>query len=148
MEDSWAGCYSSRQRIIRLRLMLWKMIRNAPQPTCAIILCREISATIDDVYKFGKGLDALTIEIESVNIEALEKLGSGGCQKFSRVPQRCGLLRTKSLQKDFLREPGDSHGGIHRFFKNKHELQQQSGLSSRSTEAWRKAAMMDGSGDH
>ena len=28
----------------------------------------------DDVYNFGRGLDALTIEIESVNEEALEKL--------------------------------------------------------------------------
>src|SRR6202012_2235681 len=28
----------------------------------------------DDVYQFGKGLQALTIEIESVNEEALERL--------------------------------------------------------------------------
>ena len=30
----------------------------------------------DDVYNFGKGLDAITIEIESVNEAALEKLES------------------------------------------------------------------------
>ena len=28
----------------------------------------------DAVYNFGKGLDAITIEIENVNVEALEKL--------------------------------------------------------------------------
>ena len=28
----------------------------------------------DDVYNFGKSLDAITIEIENVNIDALEKL--------------------------------------------------------------------------
>lgn len=32
----------------------------------------------DDVYNFGKGLDALTIEIESVNEDALEKLENEG----------------------------------------------------------------------
>src|SRR5258708_34346001 len=32
----------------------------------------------DDVYNFGKGLDALTIEIESVNDDALEKLEAEG----------------------------------------------------------------------
>ena len=31
----------------------------------------------DTVYNFGKGLDALTIEIEAVNVDALEKLITG-----------------------------------------------------------------------
>ena len=30
--------------------------------------------SFDDVYNFGKNLDAITIEIESVNIDALEKI--------------------------------------------------------------------------
>ena len=37
----------------------------------------------DDVYKFGKGLDAVTIEIESVNIDALKKLEEEGILKIS-----------------------------------------------------------------
>ena len=32
----------------------------------------------EDVYAFGKNLDVLTIEIEQVNIDALEKLESEG----------------------------------------------------------------------
>ena len=32
----------------------------------------------DDVYNFGKNLDLLTIEIESVNVEALEQLEQEG----------------------------------------------------------------------
>jgi 5-(carboxyamino)imidazole ribonucleotide synthase len=32
----------------------------------------------DDVYNFGKGLDAITIEIESVNVEALVRLEQVG----------------------------------------------------------------------
>ncbi len=30
----------------------------------------------DDVYAFGKNLDAITIEIEAVNVDALEKTGN------------------------------------------------------------------------
>ena len=36
----------------------------------------------DAVYAFGKKVDALTIEIENVNIEALEKLEAEGIQIF------------------------------------------------------------------
>src|SRR5450432_3371476 len=32
----------------------------------------------DDVYHFGKQLDGITIEIESVNVDALEKLEAEG----------------------------------------------------------------------
>ncbi|WP_205509777.1 5-(carboxyamino)imidazole ribonucleotide synthase [Longitalea arenae] len=57
----------------------------------------------DDVYNFGKGLDAITIEIESVNDEALEKLEQEGV----RVYPRAAALRTiknKILQKEFYKE--------------------------------------------
>ena len=38
----------------------------------------------DDVYNFGKNLDAITIEIESVNIEALKKLETEGVKVYPR----------------------------------------------------------------
>ncbi|MEI9956555.1 MAG: hypothetical protein WDM90_09705 [Ferruginibacter sp.] len=41
--------------------------------------------SFDDVYNFGKELDAITIEIESVNEEALEKTGSRGCEGVSQA---------------------------------------------------------------
>src|SRR5215475_7561439 len=44
----------------------------------------------DDVYQFGKGLDAMTIEIESVNEDALERLEAEGV----RVYPRTSALRT------------------------------------------------------
>jgi len=34
--------------------------------------------SFDDVYAFGKNLDAITIEIEAVNVDALEKLEAEG----------------------------------------------------------------------
>ncbi|MEO6914430.1 MAG: 5-(carboxyamino)imidazole ribonucleotide synthase, partial [Chitinophagaceae bacterium] len=54
----------------------------------------------DDVYRFGKKLDLLTIEIESVNIEALEKLEEEGLAIFpaTRVLR---LLKNKIVQKEF-----------------------------------------------
>src|SRR6187401_1778236 len=36
----------------------------------------------EEVYNFGKNLDAITIEIESVNVEALERLESEGVKVF------------------------------------------------------------------
>ncbi|HQV07058.1 MAG TPA: 5-(carboxyamino)imidazole ribonucleotide synthase, partial [Chitinophagaceae bacterium] len=36
----------------------------------------------DAVYAFGKNLDAITIEIENVNVEALEKLSQEGVIVF------------------------------------------------------------------
>ena len=38
----------------------------------------------DDVYNFGKNLDALTIEIENVNIDALEKLENQGIKIYPK----------------------------------------------------------------
>lgn len=59
----------------------------------------------DDVYRFGKDLHALTIEIESVNVDALEKLESEGV----RIYPRAAALRTindKITQKKFYSEHG------------------------------------------
>ncbi len=48
-------------------------------PECpAAHLCHAFTLgdirNFDDVYQFGRQLDGMTIEIESVNVEALEKL--------------------------------------------------------------------------
>ena len=53
----------------------------------------------DDVYRFGQGLDALTIEIENVNVEALEKLESEGKRIYPR-PSVLRTIKDKILQKD------------------------------------------------
>ena len=54
----------------------------------------------DDVYNFGKGLDAITIEIENVNVEALEKLEAEGVQVFPK-PSALKTIKNKILQKEF-----------------------------------------------
>ena len=57
----------------------------------------------DDVYNFGKGLDVITIEIESVNVEALQKLEDEGVKVFPR-PSTLAIVKNKILQKKFYQE--------------------------------------------
>jgi 5-(carboxyamino)imidazole ribonucleotide synthase len=72
-------------------------------------LCHEFIKgdirNFDDVYRFGKGLDALTIEIENVNVEALEKLESEGLRIFPR-PSVLRTIKNKILQKQYYQEHG------------------------------------------
>lgn len=54
----------------------------------------------EDVYRFGKSLDALTIEIENVNIDALEQLEAEGIMIFPK-PAVLRIIKNKALQKKF-----------------------------------------------
>lgn len=54
----------------------------------------------DTVYAFGKGLDAITIEIESVNVEALEKLEAEGVKVYPK-PSAIKTIKNKVTQKQF-----------------------------------------------
>ena len=57
----------------------------------------------DDVYNFGKELDAITIEIESVNEEALQKLENDGVRIYPS-PSALSTIKNKILQKQFYKE--------------------------------------------
>jgi 5-(carboxyamino)imidazole ribonucleotide synthase len=57
----------------------------------------------DDVYAFGKNLDAITIEIENVNTEALEKLQSEGVKVYPH-PSVLKTIRNKILQKEYYKK--------------------------------------------
>lgn len=54
----------------------------------------------DDVYNFGGKVDALTIEIESVNVEALQKLEEEGIKVYPK-PSALATIKNKILQKQF-----------------------------------------------
>lgn len=74
-------------------------------PDCpAAHLCHHFTlgniSDFDAVYNFGKGLDALTIEIESVNVEALEKLESEGVKIYPK-PSAISTIKNKITQKAF-----------------------------------------------
>ena len=57
----------------------------------------------DDVYNFGKKLDAITIEIESVNEDALEKLAQEGVAIYPK-PATLKIIKNKILQKQFYKD--------------------------------------------
>ncbi len=56
----------------------------------------------DDVYNFGRHLDVLTIEIESVNEDALEKLEAEGVTVYPK-PSALRIIKNKILQKQFYK---------------------------------------------
>ena len=72
-------------------------------------LCDEfVVGSLSDyetVYKFGKKVDMLTIEIEKVNVEAMEQLEKEGVLVYpqSRIIR---LIQDKGLQKQFFKENG------------------------------------------
>jgi len=54
----------------------------------------------EDVISFGEGLDAITIEIENVNIDALYELEKRGCKVYPS-PDALKTIKNKILQKQF-----------------------------------------------
>jgi 5-(carboxyamino)imidazole ribonucleotide synthase len=54
----------------------------------------------ETVYKFGQDKDVITVEIENVSIEALEKLEAEGKKVFPQ-PAVLKIIRDKGLQKQF-----------------------------------------------
>ncbi len=57
----------------------------------------------DAVYNFGKELNAITIEIENVNVEALEKLETEGVKIFPK-PSVLKIIKNKTLQKKYYQQ--------------------------------------------
>ncbi len=57
----------------------------------------------DTVYRFGKQLDALTIEIEAVNVDALEQLEKEGVRVYPSS-SALRIIKNKILQKAFYKE--------------------------------------------
>lgn len=59
----------------------------------------------DTVMKFAQGLDVLTIEIENVNVDALEELEKSGLKVFPQ-PSALRIIQNKATQKSFYGENG------------------------------------------
>ena len=77
-------------------------------PECpAAHLCHHFTKgdirNFDDVYNFGKQVDMLTIEIESVNEDALQKLENEGVKVFPK-PSALKIIKNKILQKQFYKD--------------------------------------------
>lgn len=87
-------------------------------------ICRKfVHGSLTDfetVYKFGKEVDLLTIEIEKVNVDALDQLEKEGLKVYpqSRVIR---LIQDKGIQKQFFKE-NDIPTAPFQIFGNKMEL--------------------------
>lgn len=70
-------------------------------------LCDEFTVgslgDYETVYNFGKTVDLLTIEIEKVNVDALEQLETEGVVVYPQ-PRVIRLIQDKGLQKQFFKE--------------------------------------------
>src|SRR5690606_19102162 len=77
--------------------------KNAPCRNLSNLFVHGALDDFDTVYAFGRGLDVVTIEIEKVNVDALEKLEEEGVVVYpqSRVIR---LIQDKGLQKQFFKQ--------------------------------------------
>ena len=76
---------------------------NAPCKYIAHSFTHGSLTDFDTVYEFGKDKHVITVEIEHVNIEALEKLQSEGIRVFPQ-PHILKMVQDKGVQKTFYRE--------------------------------------------
>ncbi|HEY0053960.1 MAG TPA: 5-(carboxyamino)imidazole ribonucleotide synthase [Pedobacter sp.] len=76
---------------------------NAPCKNLCDTFVTGSLTDFDSVYKFGKQTDLLTIEIEKVNVEALQQLEDEGVLVYpqSRIIR---LIQDKGLQKEFFKQ--------------------------------------------
>lgn len=75
---------------------------NAPCKDLCTKIFHGSLKDFDTVYNFGKQVDLLTIEIEHVNVEAMEKLQAEGLQVYPQ-PEILRMVQDKGLQKQFYR---------------------------------------------
>ena len=76
---------------------------NAPCSHTATVFEVGSITDYDTVYQFGKTVDVLTIEIENVNVDALEQLEKEGLKVFPQ-PRVIRTIQDKRLQKKFYQE--------------------------------------------
>lgn len=76
---------------------------NAPCKNIATSFQHGSITDYDTVLKFGADKDVITVEIENVNIEALEKLEQMG-KKIYPQPRVLRIIKDKGLQKQFYQD--------------------------------------------
>ena len=73
---------------------------EAPARFCCNEFYQGSLMDFDTVYAFGKKATVLTIEIENVNLDALDKLEAEGLPVFPS-PKTLRLIQNKGTQKDY-----------------------------------------------
>lgn len=79
-----------------------------PKAPCSAICNEFVNGDFrdhDTVMKFGEGTDVLTVEIEHVNVDAIEKLERSGVKVYPQ-PSVLRVVQDKGVQKQFYRDHG------------------------------------------
>ncbi len=104
--------YETRKYDIRTKVM------DASNEAPCKIACNEFVIgdllDFDAVYNFGKNVDVLTIEIENVNVEALEKLENEGVKVYPPTAA-LRIIQNKAKQKLFYIDHGIPTADFSRF---------------------------------
>lgn len=85
-----------------------KILENDTEAPCASIAPEFVKGSLQDfetVLAFGQDCEIITIEIEKVNIEALEALEKQGKKVFPQ-PSVLRVIQDKRIQKQFYKENG------------------------------------------
>jgi len=82
------------------------ILDSSPEAPCAQ-LCNEFHQgnllDFETVYNFGKQVDLLTIEIENINIDALDRLEREGLSIYP-TPKSIRIIQNKATQKNFYKD--------------------------------------------
>lgn len=104
-----------------------KVLGPDPEP-CQNLAYEFVQGDFTDyetVYQFGKTVDILTIEIENVNVAALEKLQNEGIKIYPQ-PEVIKTIQDKGLQKLFYQKNGIPTGKF-QLIESQKELQKYQG---------------------
>ena len=126
-----------------------KVLENTKEAPCRIACDEFVLGSLmdfDTVYNFGKQVDVLTIEIENVNLDALEALEKEGLQVFPQ-PKALRIIQNKATQKVFYTEHAIPTAAFKRF---EHTTDIKSAINNKSLElpfVWKAAQFgYDGQG--
>ena len=104
--------YETRKFDIRTKVM-----DGSDEAPCKIACNEFVKGSLmdfDAAYNFGKDVDVLTIEIENVNLDALEKLEDEG-KKVYPPTRALRIIQNKAKQKLFYVDNGIPTADFHRF---------------------------------
>jgi len=100
------------------KLDIFTRVLEASDDAPSKIACNEFVKgellDFDAVYNFGKSVDVLTIEIENVNLNALEKLEDEGVTVYPPT-KALRIIQNKATQKLFYVDNGIPTADFHRF---------------------------------
>ena len=100
------------------KLDIYTLVLESSKDAPCKIACNEFILgdlmNFDDVYNFGKKVDVLTIEIENVNLEALEQLEEEGLKVYPQ-PKALRIIQNKAKQKLFYVDNDIPTAEFHRF---------------------------------